>query len=93
MSVDNSWVEPLVDELSEEYDIPANGMGKHIRYVEVELPATRHTLQVSNHSLYGFMMSLCVFDASGGVLKDITLYTAVRQERIASLIDDFYKSY
>lgn len=93
MTVDNSWVQPLEDELSEEYDIPANVMGNHVKYVEIELPATRQVLNVSNHSLYGFMMTLVVSDETGGVLKEMTVYTAVRQERLASLIDDFYRSY
>jgi hypothetical protein len=87
------WVERLLDELSEEYDIPGNVMGNHVQYVEVELPSTRHVLQVSNHSLYGFIMTLIVSDETGGVMKEMTLYTAVRQERLASLIDDFYRSY
>lgn len=93
MTVDNSWVQALEDELSEEYDIPANAMGNHIKYVEVELPATRQNLHISNHSLYGFIMTLMVFDETGGTIKEMTLYTAVRQERLASLIDDFYRSY
>lgn len=87
------WIEPLIDELSEEYDIPANSMGNHVKYVEVELPATRQILNISSHSLYGFIMTLVLSDETGGVMKEMTLYTAVRQERLVSLIDDFYRSY
>jgi hypothetical protein len=93
VTTDNTWVEPLIDELSEEYDIPANSMGKHVQYVEVELPATRHVLEICHHSLYGFMVNLRISDETGGILKDMTVYTAVYQERLASLIDDFYRSY
>jgi len=47
MNVDNSWAQELEDELSEQYDVPANvSGGKYVKYVEVELPATRHSLEV-----------------------------------------------
>lgn len=94
MNVDNSWAQELEDELSEQYYVPANvSGGKYVKYVEVELPATRHSLEVRNHSLYGFMITLFIGDETGGLLKEIDLYTCVKPEDLADTVHSLYTSY
>jgi hypothetical protein len=89
----NDWAQALEDELSEQYGVPANALGKHVRYVEVELPADRHMLDIRSHSLYGFIITLYVSDQTGGLLKEVDLYTCVKQEDLADTIHSWYSSY
>lgn len=89
----NEWAQALEDELSEQYNVPANALGKHVRYVEVELPGTRHSLDVRLHNLYGFIVTLNVGDETGGLLIERDIYIGVRQSDLADTIHSFYSSY
>ena len=91
---EHNWAQELEDELSEQYDISANANVKmYSQWLEVELPATRHTLDVGLTNVYGFVISLNIGDETGGVLKEIDLYSCVKREDLADTISNIYNSY
>lgn len=87
---EHDWKQALVDELDEQYDIAANVVG---RSVEIEMPSTRHVVDVVHSDLYGFITSLRVYDETGGVLTENTLETCVKRESLADDIASLYNSY
>jgi len=91
---DHKWAQALEDELSEQYDVPANAVVRpHHQHVEVELPATRHSLDISLTNVYGFVITLSIGDETGGLLKEIDLYSCVKREDLADTIHSLYTSY
>lgn len=89
----NEWAQALEDELSEQYNVPANALGKHVKYVEVELPATRHTLDIRKHNLYGFIITLYIADETGGVMVERDLYVGAKESDLADTVHSLYTSY
>lgn len=91
---EHNWVAELEKELYEQYGI-AIGVGgnSYRKYVEVELPATRHTLEVELTNVYGFVITLMIADETGGLLKEIDLYSCVKREDLADTIHSLYNSY
>lgn len=87
------WAQSLEDELSEEYNVPANALGEYVRYVEVDLSATRHSLDIRNHSLYGFIITLYIADETGGVLVEKELYIGIKETDLADTVHSLYTSY
>ncbi|AXG66350.1 hypothetical protein SEA_ANNADREAMY_226 [Streptomyces phage Annadreamy] len=87
------WTQALEDELSEEYNVPANSVGQIVKYVEVEIPATRHSLDIRNHSLYGFIITLYIADETGGVMVEKELYIGVKESDLADTVHSLYTSY
>lgn len=87
---EHDWPTALEDELSEEYDVPANVSG---RVVEVELPATRQWLEVALTNVNGFVVTLNIGDETGGVLKSVDLYSCVKRENLADTVSNIYNSY
>lgn len=87
---EHNWTQELENELSEQYNVPANA-GR--RVLEVELPATRHWLEVALTNLYGFVITLNIADETGGLMKDVDLYSCVKREDLAETISSIYNSY
>lgn len=88
----HEWWTTIENELDEQYGIAAY-WDKNNRYLEIDLPASRHTLHVSLTNVYGFVISLVISDQTGGILKDIDLYSCVKRENIADTIHSVYNSY
>jgi len=87
---EHDWAQVLEDELDEQYDIAANA-GRNV--VEVELPATRHWLEIALTNVYGFVITLNIADETGGLMKDVDLYSCVKREDLADTIHSLYTSY
>jgi hypothetical protein len=87
---EHNWSGALKHELSEEYNIPSNATGN---VVEVELPSTRHWLEIALTNVYGFVISLAIGDETGGVLVEKDLYSCVKREQLAETIASIYNSY
>lgn len=85
-----NWKQTVVDELDEQYDIAANVVKNT---VEVEMPSTRHVIEISLSNLYGFVISLTISDETGGVIYDNSIASCVRLENIASDVAGMYNSY
>lgn len=88
----HEWWTDIENELDSEYDVAAY-WDKKSRYLEIDLPASRHTLEVSLTNVYGFVISLVIADETGGVLKEIDLYSCVKREDLAETISNIYNSY
>jgi hypothetical protein len=90
----HDWATALENELDEQYSIPSHAVNKmYSRWLEVELPATRHTLNVSLTNIYGFVITLSIHDETGGLIKEIDLYSCVGINNLADTIDSIYGSY
>lgn len=89
---DHQWWDDLEKELDEQYNL-GSYWDKKSRYLEIDLPASRHTLEVSLTNVYGFVISLVIADETGGVLKEIDLYSCVKREDLAETISNIYNSY
>ncbi|QIQ63100.1 hypothetical protein SEA_MOAB_246 [Streptomyces phage Moab] len=91
---EHNWAVELKEELENEYGISSYANVKmHSQWLEVELPATRQTLDIGLTNVYGFVISLNVSDETGGVLKEVDLYSCVKREDLADTISNFYNSY
>jgi hypothetical protein len=88
----HEWWTDIENELDTQYDLAAY-WDKRGRYLEIDLPATRHKLEVSLTNVYGFVISLVITDETGGVFKEIDLYSCVKRENIADTIHSLYTSY
>ncbi|QOI67603.1 hypothetical protein SEA_BEUFFERT_235 [Streptomyces phage Beuffert] len=89
---EHEWAVDIEEELDKEYDI-AGYSGPTGKLLEVELPATRHTLYISLTNVYGFVITLNIGDETGGVLKEVDLYSCVKRENLADTIHSLYTSY
>lgn len=88
---DTNWAQKLETELSEQYDIPANAnIRPHGQNLDVELNGSRQILAVEVHSLYGYIVSLKMYDETGGLIVEADLFT---DHDLASTIDSIYRSY
>lgn len=88
----NEWTDELVNELEEQYGISASVSGNFVKSVELDLPGS-HKLDVTKHSLYGFILTLTIGDETGGVAYEVTLATCVNQENLADDVAGIYNSY
>jgi hypothetical protein len=89
---EHDWSQALVDELDEQYDVPASVEGNIVKKVEIDLPG-RHYLDITNHNLYGFIVTLTICDETGGVIAEKDLLVGVKQENLASDVAGIYNSY
>lgn len=89
---EHSWWLDIEKELDEQYDI-ASYWDKRFRYLEIDVPAGRQKLEISLTNVYGFVISLVMIDESGGVTKDVDLYSCVKREDLADTISNIYNSY
>lgn len=90
---DDNWAQKLEAELSEQYDIAANAnIRPHGQSLDVELNGSRQLLAVEVHSLYGYIVSLKMYDETGGLIVEADLFTGVDYD-IATTIDSIYRSY
>ena len=89
---DHKWAVDVEEELDREYDIPAYS-GKFGRSLEVETPATRHTLHVSLTNLYGFVITLRIADETGGIIVDQDVASCLAKKDVADKIHSLYTSY
>jgi len=92
MTCSHEWWEDIITELDEQYDIAAYWDKRH-RYLEIDLPASRHSLEVSLTNVYGFVISLVITNETGGVMKDITIFSCVNRKNLATDIHSVYNSY
>lgn len=88
----NDWSDKLVAELDSEYDVPANVSGNIVKKVEIDLPG-RHYLDITNHSLYGFIVTLTICDETGGVIVEKDLLVCANEKSLASDVAGIYNSY
>lgn len=85
------WANDIEKELDEQYDIASYSVkGKSL---EVDLPASRQSLVVTLTNVYGFVVTLYIYDETGGSIKDIDLYTCVAKKDLAETISTLYNSY
>jgi hypothetical protein len=89
---DHEWWTEVENELDTEYDVAAYWDRKH-KYLEVDLFASRHKLEVSLTNVYGFVISLVILDETGGVMVEKDLYSCVKRENLADTIHSLYNSY
>jgi hypothetical protein len=89
---DHKWAVDIEEELDREYDI-ASYSGKSGRLLEVDLPVGRHSLHVSLTNIYGYVISLLIHDETGGLLKEVDLYTCLGKQDIADTVHSLYTSY
>lgn len=89
---EHEWWNDLEKELDEQYDVAAY-WDKRGRYLEIDLSATRHKLEVSLTNVYGFVISLVILDETGGVLVEKDLYSCVKRDQLADTIHSVYTSY
>lgn len=90
---DDNWAQILETELSEQYDIPANAnIRPHGQSLNVELNGSRQVLAIEVHSLYGYIVSLKMYDETGGLIVEADLFTGVNYD-LASTVDSIYRSY
>lgn len=87
------WSELLSKQLESEYGISSEITGNYVKRMEIDLPASRHSLEVSLSSVYGFIITLYIADETGGVLVEKDLYTAVKQDDLYDTIYNVYVSY
>lgn len=88
----HEWWNDIEKELDEQYDI-ASYWDKKNRYLEIDLSATRHKLEVSLTNVYGFVISLVISEETGGVMVETSLYSCVKRENLADTIHSLYNSY
>jgi len=88
----HKWALDVENELDEQYDI-ASYSGKSGRMLEVDLPVSRHSLHVSLTNIYGYVISLLIHDETGGLLKEVDLYTCQGKQDLAETISSLYTSY
>lgn len=89
---DHKWGLDIENELDEQYNLAAYS-GKSGRELEIDLPANRHSLYVSLTNIYGYVISLKIHDETGGLLKEVDLYTCVAKQNLADTIHSVYTSY
>lgn len=90
----NNWAQKLENELSEQYDIPANAVLRpHYQHLDVELNGVRQILDVQFSNVYGFFMSLCLFDETGGLIVERELYSGLTEDQLADTIHSLYECY
>jgi hypothetical protein len=88
----SEWADDVVKELDEQYNVPANVEGNIVKKVEIDLPG-KHYLDITNHSLYGFIVTLTICDETGGVIAEKELLIGVKREDLASDVAGIYNSY
>lgn len=89
----NNWAQKLEEELSEQYDIPANALFRpYNQHLEVELNGAREILDVQYFTLYGFMITLCLFDETGGLIRETELYSTLEECQLADTIHSVYSA-
>ncbi|QNN99313.1 hypothetical protein SEA_FAUST_241 [Streptomyces phage Faust] len=89
---EHEWWTELENELDSQYDVASYWDKKH-RYLEVDLSAGRHKLEVSLTNVYGFVVSLVILDETGGVMVEKDLYSCVKREDLADTIHSVHTSY
>ena len=90
----NNWAQKLENELSEQYDVPANArLRPYGQNLEVEVNGVRQILDVQFFSLYGFIITLCMFDETGGLVVETELYHGLNENQLADTIHSVYNSF
>ncbi|AXH49345.1 hypothetical protein HWB76_gp055 [Streptomyces phage Blueeyedbeauty] len=89
---EHEWWTELENELDKEYDV-ASYWDKENRYLEIDLPVGRHTLEVALTNVYGFVISLVITDETGGMMVEKDLHSCVKREHLADTIHSLYTSY
>lgn len=89
---EHKWWEEVEKELDEQYDI-ASYWDRKARYLEIDLSATRHKLEVSLTNLYGFVISLVILDENAGVLVEKDLYSCLNKNDLCDKIHSLSTSY
>lgn len=90
----DNWAQKLEIELSEQFDIPANtNIRPYGQTVQVELNGVRQVLDVMRSSLYGFVLTLRMYDETGGPIVESEICIGLHKDQLATTIDSIYRSY
>lgn len=88
----HKWAVDVERELEEQYGIASHVVGLYSQSLQVELSG-RHRLDVELTNVYGFVITLSIGDETGGLLKEIDLYSCVGKNNLADTIRSIHASY